>query len=371
MKTPHHHEITHKVKIGNIYIGNGLPIRVQSMTNTETKNVSATIDQIQELESVGCEIIRVSVPDEDSAKAISKIKPHIKIPLVADIHFNYRLALLSIENGADKIRINPGNIGPWGNVEKVVKLAKKYNIAIRIGINSGSFKPDTLPQHQTQEAIKKYTKNVLTTVKDYIRKFEQLGFRNIVVSAKCSDVLSTVEIYRALAKNIKYPLHLGITEAGSEILGTVKSSIGLGILLKEGIGDTIRVSLTDNPIKEVEVGYYILRSLGLRKEGIEVISCPTCARCKVDLIKIVNELERLLMRERLLFRGPYVKLAVMGCVVNGPGEAKHADLGVVFGKNRALFFKHGEIFHSVRVNKRNVITIIVNEIKKLLHTRIP
>jgi len=368
MNTPHR-ETTHKVKIGNLYIGHGLPIRVQSMTNTETKNISATIDQIQELESAGCEIVRVSVPDEESAKAISKIKPHIKIPLVADIHFNYRLALLSIENGADKIRINPGNIGPWENVEKIVKLAKKHNIAIRVGINSGSFKPHILSQQQIQSVIEKYTKNVLTTIKDYIYRFEQLGFHNIVVSAKCSDVSSTIEIYRALAKKIKYPLHVGITETGSGVSGVVKSSIGIGILLKEGIGDTIRVSLTANPVKEVEVGYYILRSLGLRKEGIEIISCPTCGRCKVDLIKIVDELEKALMEERLLLRGPYVKLAVMGCIVNGPGEAKHADLGVVFGKNKALFFKQGAIFHSVKFNRRNIILTLVGEIKKLLHIR--
>ena len=326
------------IHIGDRVIGGGNPILIQSMTNTPTEDVERTVNQILALEKAGCEIIRCTVPNEKAAKAIGEIKKQIHIPLVADIHFDYKMAILAIENGADKIRINPGNIGGRENLEKVVECAKKYNIPIRVGVNSGSLEKELVEEYGgvTAEGI---TRSAL----DKVRMIEECGYDNIVISIKSSDVLMCVKAHETLAPLTSYPIHVGITEAGTIISGNIKSSIGLGLILSQGIGDTIRVSLTGDPVEEVKSAKLILRTLGLRKGGIEVVSCPTCGRTKIDLIGLANKVETMVQRYDL-----DIKVAVMGCAVNGPGEAKEADLGIAGGINEGLLIKKGEIVKKVK-----------------------
>jgi (E)-4-hydroxy-3-methylbut-2-enyl-diphosphate synthase len=342
---------TRIVRIGNQKIGGGNPILVQSMCNTDTRDASATVKQILELEKAGCEIIRVAVPDMAAAKAIKDIKKNIHIPLVADIHFDYKLALESIKNGVDKVRINPGNIGKIENVQKVVDACKDKKISIRIGINTGSLE---------KEAEEKYGRTAQAMVESalkHIQILEKLSFYDIVISLKASDIQRTVEAYRLLSKKVNYPLHLGITEAGTLNIGTVKSSVGLGIMLFEGLGDTIRVSLTGSPIEEVRVGWEILKSLKLRKRGVNLISCPTCGRTEIDLIGLANKVERALLK----IDKP-ITVAVMGCVVNGPGEAKEADIGVAGGHHQGVIFKKGIILKTVPEEK--ILSKLLSEIQK-------
>ena len=343
---------TRVVQIGNLKIGGGNPIRVQSMCNTDTRDAAATIKQILDLEDAGCEIIRVAVPDMVAAKAIKDIKKGIHIPLVADIHFDYQLALESIKNGVDKVRINPGNIGSMENVKKVVDACKDKNIPIRIGINTGSLE---------KEAEEKYGRTAQAMVESalkHIQILEKLSFHNIVISLKASDIQRTVEAYRLLSQKVDYPLHLGITEAGTLNIGTVKSSVGLGIMLFEGLGDTIRVSLTGDPIEEVRVGWEILKSLKLRDRGVNLISCPTCGRTEIDLIGLANKVEK-----ALLGVDKPITVAVMGCVVNGPGEAKEADIGVAGGHHQGVIFKKGQILKTIPEDQ--ILEELLKEIDKL------
>ena len=318
-----------KIKIGNIFIGGDSKITVQSMTNTDTRDVDATVEQILRLEEAGCNIIRCAVPDEEAAKAIKSIVSQIHIPLVADIHFDYKLALASIENGVSALRINPGNIGSIERVKIVAEAAKEKSIPIRIGVNSGSLEKDLLNKYGkvTAEAL-------VESALKHVRILESVNFNDIVISIKSSDVLKMIESYRLISKEVNYPLHVGVTEAGTVWRGTIKSSIGIGTLLCEGIGDTIRVSLTGDPVEEIRVGKEILKSIGYIKEGIEFISCPTCGRTQIDLIKIAKEVE-----EKLSNSKKHIKVAVMGCVVNGPGEAREADIGIAGGKGEGLIFK--------------------------------
>ncbi|CCJ33527.1 flavodoxin-dependent (E)-4-hydroxy-3-methylbut-2-enyl-diphosphate synthase [Caloramator australicus] len=343
---------TKKVKVGNIYIGGDSPVTIQSMTNTKTANIKDTIEQIKLLEKAGCEIIRVAVPDEESAQAIKKIKKEINIPLVADIHFDYKLAIKSIEHGADKIRINPGNVGGIDKIKEIIKAAKHYNIPIRVGVNSGSLERDILEKYK-KPCAEALAESAIRNVK----LLEDLDFFNIVVSVKSSNVLETIESYKILSRSIDYPLHLGVTESGTLISGTVKSSIGIGLLLYEGIGDTIRVSLTDDPVNEIKVAREILKSLGLRK-GIEIVSCPTCGRTNINLIELAQKITRELEN----YTKP-IKVAIMGCAVNGPGEAKEADIGIAAGKGEALIFKKGEIIKKVKESE--ILEELFKEIEKL------
>jgi len=347
-------KITREVKVGNKKIGGNNPILVQSMTNTDTHDIEKTIEQIRRLEAEGCDIIRVAVPDMEAAEAIKEIKKNINIPLVADIHFDYRLAIKSIENGVDKIRINPGNIGREENIKKVVEIAKERGIPIRIGVNSGSLEKEILYKYKgiTAEAVvESALKSVLI--------LEKLGFYDIVISLKTPNVPLTIEAYKLASSKVDYPLHVGITEAGTIEAGTIKSAIGIGTLLYLGIGDTIRVSLTGDPVHEVRVGRQILRSLGLLKEGVEVISCPTCGRTKIDLIKLAQEVEK---RTRHIKKP--LKVAVMGCVVNGPGEAKEADIGIAGGDGEGVIFKKGKVYKKVK--EEELIEELTKEIEKLL-----
>lgn len=344
---------TKRIRIGDKYIGCGEPILVQSMTNTKTHDIKATVGQIKKLEEAGCDIIRVAVPDMEAAEAIKRIKQEISIPLVADIHFDYRLAIQSIKNGADKIRINPGNIGDRERVRQVVEAAKERDIPIRIGINSGSLEKEILEKygHPTADAL------VESTLKN-IRLIEDMGFEDIVISIKSSDVMLTVESYMKASKATNYPLHLGITEAGTVLAGSIKSSVGLGILLYNNVGDTIRVSLTGDPVDEIYAAREILKSLKLMKSGIEIISCPTCGRTNVDLIRVAEEVE--LRTRNIKVRRP-MKLAVMGCAVNGPGEAKEADLGIAGGKGEFLLFVKGNITR--KIPQENAIEELIKEIE--------
>ncbi len=343
---------TRVVQIGNLKIGGNNPIRVQSMCNTDTRDSKSTVKQILELEKAGCEIIRVAVPDMTAAKAIKDIKKNIHIPLVADIHFDYNLALESIKNGVDKVRINPGNIGSNQNVKKVVDACKDKNIPIRIGINTGSLE---------KGAEKKYgrtAKAMVESALSHIKILEKLHFYNIVISMKASDIQRTVEAYELLSKKVSYPLHLGITEAGTINIGTVKSSVGLGIMLFKGIGDTIRVSLTGDPLEEVRVGWEILKSLKLRSRGVNLISCPTCGRTEIDLIGLANKVEK-----ALTSIDKPITVAVMGCVVNGPGEAKEADIGIAGGHHQGVIFKKDQIICTVPEEK--ILEVLLSEIHKL------
>ncbi len=321
------------VKIGDRYIGGGHTIAIQSMTNTKTEDVEATVAQILRLEEAGCEIIRCTVPTIEAAKALSQIKKRIHIPLVADIHFDYRMAIAAIENGADKIRINPGNIGDDEKVYAVVSKAKSAGIPIRVGVNSGSLEKDIVEKYGGVSA-----EGLVESALRNVKRIEDMGFGDIVISIKSSDVLMCVRAHELIANKTPYPLHVGITEAGTLISGNIKSSIGLGLILSKGIGDTIRVSLTGDPVEEIKSAKIILRTLGLKKGGIEIVSCPTCGRTQIDLIGLANAVETMCAGYDL-----DIKVAVMGCVVNGPGEAKEAELGIAGGKGEGLLFKRGEI----------------------------
>lgn len=324
---------TKVIQIGNKVIGGGNQVLIQSMTNTKTEDVEATVAQIKELEAAGCDIIRCAVPTMEAALALKEIKKQISIPLVADIHFDYRLAIAAIENGADKIRINPGNIGSEERVRAVVEAAKERNIPIRVGVNSGSLEKPLVEKYGGVTA-----EGIVESALDKVRTIEEMGYDNLVISIKSSNVLMAVQAHELIAKKTKYPLHVGITESGTIISGNIKSSIGLGIILNQGIGDTIRVSLTGNPLEEVKSAKLILRTLGLRKAGVEVVSCPTCGRTQIDLIGLANQVENMVQKYDL-----DIKVAVMGCVVNGPGEAKEADIGIAGGKGVGMLIKKGEV----------------------------
>ena len=321
---------TKVIQIGNKVIGGGNQVLIQSMTNTKTEDVEATVAQIKELEAAGCDIIRCAVPTMEAALALKEIKKQISIPLVADIH---RLAIAAIENGADKIRINPGNIGSEERVRAVVEAAKERNIPIRVGVNSGSLEKPLVEKYGGVTA-----EGIVESALDKVRTIEEMGYDNLVISIKSSNVLMAVQAHELIAKKTKYPLHVGITESGTIISGNIKSSIGLGIILNQGIGDTIRVSLTGNPVEEVKSAKLILRTLGLRKAGVEVVSCPTCGRTQIDLIGLANQVENMVQKYDL-----DIKVAVMGCVVNGPGEAKEADIGIAGGKGVGMLIKKGEV----------------------------
>lgn len=330
-------EHTRTIQIGNRVIGGGNPILIQSMTNTRTEDVEATVAQILKLEEAGCEIIRCTVPTLEAAEALKEIKKRIHIPLVADIHFDYKMAIAAMENGADKIRINPGNIGGREKLEAVVKVAKERNIPIRVGVNSGSLEKELVEKYHGVTA-----EGIVESALDKVRMIEEMDYENIVISIKSSDVMMCVKAHEILAAQTDYPLHVGITESGTIISGNIKSSIGLGLILNQGIGDTIRVSLTGDPVEEIKSAKLILRTLGLRKGGIEVVSCPTCGRTKIDLIGLANQVETLVAGYPL-----DIKVAVMGCAVNGPGEAKEADIGIAGGIGEGLLIKKGEIVKKV------------------------
>ena len=334
-------EKTKVIKIGNKVIGGGNPIMIQSMTNTKTEDVAATVNQILRLQDAGCDIIRCTVPNIDAARAIAEIKKEISIPLVADIHFDYRMAIAAIENGADKIRINPGNIGSKERVAEVVRVARERNIPIRVGVNSGSLEKELVEKYHGVTA-----EGIVESALDKVRMIEDMDYDNLVISIKSSDVLMSVKAHELLAGKTPYPLHVGITESGTVTSGNIKSSIGLGFILHEGIGDTIRVSFTGDPVEEIKSAKLILRTLGLRKGGIEVVSCPTCGRTNIDLIGLAAQVENLVQNYDL-----DIKVAVMGCAVNGPGEAKEADIGIAGGIGEGLLIKKGEIVRKVPENE--------------------
>jgi (E)-4-hydroxy-3-methylbut-2-enyl-diphosphate synthase len=340
------------VKVGNITLGID-PISIQSMTNTKTVDIESTIKQTRSLFTSGADIVRISVPDLESVKAFRIIKEEIKLPLVADIHFDYKLAIASLEAGADKVRINPGNIGSWDRVVKVFEVAKDLGRSVRVGVNSGSLEKNLKEKYQgvTAQAL-------VESALNYDKKLLDMGYNNFIMSIKSSDVLATIKTNRSFREKSNTPLHLGVTEAGTYLAGTVKSSIGIGSLLLDGIGETFRVSLTADPVKEIDVAKLILRSLGIRQEGIEIISCPTCARTNGDLISIVTKLE-----EKLKGVKTHLKVAVMGCVVNGPGEAESADLGLALGNGKAVLFKQGKIIKTVTPD--NYVQTILQEIEDL------
>ncbi len=328
---------TIKIYVGNVPVGGDSPISIQSMTKTDTRDVVATVAQIKRLEDVGCDIVRVAVPDMEAVEALGRIKKEINIPLIADIHFDWRLAIESIKRGIDGIRINPGNIGARWKIKEVVNALKERNIPVRIGVNAGSLEKDLLEKygHPTPEAI-------VESARRHIEILEDMDYRQIKVSLKSSSVLTTIEAYRLFSERFSYPLHIGISEAGPPPQGIVKSAVGLGILLNEGIGDTIRVSLSADPVLEVKVAKEILRSLGIRNEGVDIISCPTCGRCNIDIIGLSQKVEESLKEIRLP-----ISVAVMGCAVNGPGEAKEADYGVAGGKDVGIIFKKGKVIKKV------------------------
>jgi (E)-4-hydroxy-3-methylbut-2-enyl-diphosphate synthase len=344
---------TREIHVGSVKIGGGAPVIVQSMTCTDTRDVEATVGQIRMLEKAGCEIARVAVPDMTAAQAISDIKTGIGIPLIADIHFDHRLAVASMERGADGIRINPGNIGKE-KIKDVVVVAKERNTAIRIGVNAGSLEKDILEKYggPTAPAL------VESAVRN-IDLFEGLNFHSFKLSLKSSDVSTTIEAYRSISRKSDYPLHLGVTEAGGLIRSAIKSSIGLGVLLYEGIGDTIRVSVTGDPVSEVDIAYGILRSLNIRKVGPDIISCPTCGRCEIDLFDLAERVEK-----RLSGMKKYIKVAIMGCIVNGPGEAAEADVGIAGGRHMGLLFKKGKIIRKIK--EEELVDALMEEIEEMV-----
>lgn len=341
---------TKVVKIGDRIIGGKNPILIQSMTNTKTEDVKATVEQINRLAAAGCDIIRCAVPTMEAAEALTEIKKQIAIPLVADIHFDYRLAIAAMEHGADKIRINPGNIGSKERVQDVVDVAKERNIPIRVGVNSGSLEKDLVEKYHGVTA-----EGIVESALDKVHLIEDMGYDNLVISIKSSDVMMCVKAHELIAEQTNHPLHVGITEAGTIISGNIKSSIGLGLILNQGIGDTIRVSLTGDPLEEIKSAKLILRTLGLRKGGIEVVSCPTCGRTRINLIELANQVENMVADIPL-----DIKVAVMGCVVNGPGEAKEADIGIAGGVGEGLIIKHGQIDRKVPENQ------LLSELRKEL-----
>ena len=339
------------IKIGDRVIGGGNPILIQSMTNVPTEDVKRCVEQILRLEEAGCEIIRCTVPTMEAALALKEIKKQIHIPLVADIHFDYKMAIAAMENGADKIRINPGNIGGKDKVEAVVKVAKERNIPIRVGVNSGSLEKNLVEKYGGVTA-----EGIVESALDKVRMIEACGYDNLVISIKSSDVMMCIKAHELLADKTKYPLHVGITEAGTVFSGNIKSSVGLGIILHQGIGDTIRVSLSGDPVEEIKTAKLILKTLGLREGGIEVVSCPTCGRTKIDLISLANQVETMVAKYPL-----NIKVAVMGCAVNGPGEAKEADIGIAGGINEGLLIKKGEIIKKVPENQ--LLSVLEEELK--------
>lgn len=341
---------TKEIRIGDVVIGGDHPVAIQSMTNTRTEDVKGTVEQIRRLEKAGCEIIRCTVPTREAAEALKEIKKQIHIPLVADIHFDYRLAIAAMEHGADKIRINPGNIGSKERVQAVVDVAKERNIPIRVGVNSGSLEKDLVEKYHGVTA-----EGIVESALDKVRLIEDMGYDNLVISIKSSDVMMCVKAHELIAEQTNHPLHVGITEAGTIISGNIKSSIGLGLILNQGIGDTIRVSLTGDPLEEIKSAKLILRTLGLRKGGIEVVSCPTCGRTRINLIELANQVENMVADIPL-----DIKVAVMGCVVNGPGEAKEADIGIAGGVGEGLIIKHGQIDRKVPENQ------LLSELRKEL-----
>lgn len=345
-------KMTREVQVGSLKIGGGNPIVIQSMCNTDTRNVKATVKQILELEKAGCELVRVAILDMDAANAVAEIKKQIQIPLVADIHFDYRLALRVMDLGIDKVRINPGNIGQESRIRQVVEKAKEKHIPIRIGVNSGSLEKDLVEKYGGVTP-----KGLVESALRHVAILEKYGLCDIVVSIKASDVVFSLEAYQLLSQAIEYPIHVGITEAGTVYGGTIKSAVGIGAILAAGIGDTLRVSLTGDPVEEVRAAKEILKSLGLRKFGVELISCPTCGRTQIDLISIANEVER-----RCQDVDKELKVAVMGCVVNGPGEAREADVGIAGGKGEGLLFKKGEIIKKVK--EEELVSALMEEIKK-------
>lgn len=332
-----HREHTKVIQIGNRVIGGGNPVLIQSMTNTKTEDVKATVEQIQKLTAAGCDIIRCAVPTMEAAEALAEIKKEITIPLVADIHFDYKLAIAAMEHGADKIRINPGNIGGGDRIRAVVNSARELGIPIRVGVNSGSLEKELVSKYHGVTA-----EGIVESALDKVRIIEDLGYDNLVISIKSSDVMMCAKAHELIAKETNYPLHVGITESGTVLSGNIKSAAGLGIILSQGIGDTIRVSLTGDPLEEIKSAKLILRTLGLRKGGIEVVSCPTCGRTQIDLIGLANKVENMVEDIPL-----NIKVAVMGCVVNGPGEAKEADIGIAGGKGEGLLIKKGEIIRKI------------------------
>ncbi len=347
---------TRRIMLGSLAVGGGAPISVQTMTKTDTRDAEATISQIRELEQLGCDIVRVAVPDELAARELARIRSGIKIPLVADIHFDYRLALQAIESGVDGLRINPGNIGSQERVRAVAQAAAEHRIPIRIGVNAGSLDP---------EFLEKYGRTAVALVESalsHVILLEREQFFDIKISVKASDVSLTIEAYRLLSGRVDYPLHLGVTEAGGPWAGTIKSAVGIGTLLAEGIGDTIRVSLTGTPHEEVRAGRQILRSLGLRQGGIELISCPTCGRCQINLVEIARAVE-----ERLPETDQSLKVAVMGCMVNGPGEAREADVGIAGGRGKGMLFKQGQLLR--RVPEQDLVETLVMEIRQMLEEK--
>ena len=344
-------ENTRKIKIGDVVIGGGSPIAIQSMTNTETSDIDATVDQILRLEEAGCDIVRCTANTEAAARAFEKLKERTHVPLVADIHFQYKLAILAMEAGADKIRINPGNIGSAENLKAVVSVAKKKNIPIRVGVNSGSLEQQFIDRYGGVTA-----EGIVASALDKVRMIEEQDYDNIVISIKSSDVMMSVKTHDLISEQTNYPLHVGITESGTLWSGNIKSSVGLGIILNKGIGDTIRVSLTGDPVEEVRTAKLILKTLGLRNDGITLVSCPTCGRTHIDLIGLADETEKLISNYKHL----NIKVAVMGCAVNGPGEAREADLGIAGGDNVGLIFKKGEILRKVPQEK------LLSELKKEL-----
>lgn len=344
--------LSREVSVGSLKIGGNNPISIQSMTNTDTRDAKATIEQIKRLEEVGCDVVRVAVPDMEAAKNIGEIKKNVNIPVIADIHFDHRLALEAIDQGVDGVRINPGNIGSIEKVKMVVNKCEEKNLKIRIGVNGGSLEKELLEKYgsATAEAL-------VESALGHVKILEDLDFCNIVISLKSSDIYKTIEAYELISKKVDYPLHIGITESGSVKKGTIKSSIGVGALLLKGIGDTIRISLTGDPTEEVIVGKEILRSLDLLNDKIKVISCPTCGRCNIDLISVVNEVE-----EKINKVDKDMTVAIMGCAVNGPGEAKEADIGIAGGKGEGLLFKKGEIIRKIKGD--NLVEELLNEIDK-------
>ena len=354
MTMDHGKRQTRQIYVGDIPIGGGAPIAVQSMTNTDTRNISSTVNQIEQLFEAGCEIVRLAVPDEEAVKAFREIKLKVRPPLIADIHFDHRLAIAALKAGANGLRINPGNIGGRKAVEKVIKEAKTRNIPIRIGVNAGSLQKNILEKfgHPTAEAM-------VESALEHVSLFEDLGFDMIKISLKSSNVLNTISAYELLSRKVDYPLHLGVTEAGTLISGTVKSAIGIGILLFKGIGDTFRVSLSRDPVEEVKVAYEILRALNLRHRGPEIISCPTCGRCEIDLFNLVEKVERELSGIKSSPR-----VAVMGCVVNGPGEAKEADIGIAGGRRQGILFRKGQLVK--KIPEKEMACVLIEEVKRMV-----
>ena len=345
---------TRQIQLGKVKVGGNAPISVQSMTKTDTCDVHATVDQIWALEATGCEIVRVAVPVREAAEQLSEIKRKIRIPLVADIHFNYKLALIALEQGVDGLRLNPGNIGERWCIEEVIKLASERKIPIRIGVNAGSLEKDLLQKYDGPTA-----EGMVESALRHIGILEELGYEEVKVSLKASDPLMMIEAYRMLAVKVDYPFHLGVTEAGTPTIGTIKSAVGLGTLLAEGIGDTIRVSLAADPVEEVRVGIEILKSLGLRKEGMTFVACPSCGRADIDLVGLAKEVEQRMTP----FSNKDIHVAVMGCEVNGPGEARAADIGVAGGKGIGLIFKKGEVIR--KVPEAQIVNALMEEVEKL------